>query len=105
MFPRSGQPGFAMVLVSVVVAVAVILGMAYLSSASPQVRIAHDSPSPAESRLAHGLGILRHWPAQFEGAKRWTGALSFGDPQLQLHRERGAVCDGSLPLEERAPSA
>lgn len=71
---KRAQPGFAMVLVMILVAVGFILSVAYLSVASVQVQVSRNYQSLAraryiaESGLEHAVYILRFSPEDLEGS-------------------------------------
>lgn len=71
---RSAQPGFAMLLVLILVSAGFILSLAYLSVASVQVQVSQNYQSLAraryiaESGLEHAVYILRFSPEDLEGS-------------------------------------
>ncbi len=68
----TAQPGFAMLLVLIIVSAGFVLGMSYLSVASVQVRVSRNYQSLsraryiAESGLEHALHVLRFSPEDFD---------------------------------------
>ncbi len=71
---RSAQPGFAMLMVLILVSAGFILSLAYLSVASVQVQVSQNYQSLsraryiAESGLEHAVYILRFSPEDLEGS-------------------------------------
>jgi len=71
---KGTKPGFALLLVLIITAIAVVLGMSYLSVASINMQISKNYTALskarylAESGLEHGIYILRFWPQQFDNS-------------------------------------
>jgi Tfp pilus assembly protein PilV len=93
MVPTKTQPGFALVLVLILVAMAVVLGVSYLSVASLRLEMSQNYQDLsrarylAESGLEHGLYLLRFQPRQLDG----TDTLPLGPFYLDNTADEYAI--------------